>query len=415
MDNGNKNKIKLFKNQILITGISVFALVVSLISGSYAIFSASSDGGEYNVITVGDLDISYVDTGDGYGDVLSLKDAYPISDNDASSLTPYRFSIENTGSVGIDFKIKIVNDEAIIAADGCSNNLLDPSYIKFQLDNGAKTLLSSTQSSGYTIYNGTIQAGHSSEIHELKIWITNTASNLNGALGKHFHGKVVVETTQTGVDERLKTTYSVGNRVILKDGSSWYVLKDSSKTSSTVTLLSQYNLITEGENIGGYNTSCATATCSPLAFDAANERNDAYCNDPTNGCNMYMKNGGSVIKDSTIKTWLETNYVPKLKTSLENATGGTLEGLSVTIPSMEDIAKADGKTFNQAIFNDNLTKSFLKGTNYWTKTAAKTNTSYVWYVADTNINVAYASNITDIGIRPMITTSKLNIETVFNN
>lgn len=407
-----EGKVKLFKNQILITGISVFALVVSLIGGSYAIFTSSSESGEYNVITVGDLDISYVDTGAGFGDVLSLKDAYPISDADGANQKAYRFSIENTGAIGIDFKIKVVNDDSIIASDGCSNNLIDPSYIKYKLDNDSPVLLSTRESSGYTIYTKSNLAGHAQEVHELRIWITNSASNLNNVLGKHFHGKVVVETSQTGIDDKLKNTYSVGNKVILKDGSSWHVLKDSSKTSSTVTLLSDYNLITEGANIGNYNTSCSEAACSPLAFDTANERNDAYCNEPANGCNMYIRNGGVVIKDSTIKNWLDTNYLPKIKTSLSNATGGTLEGLSVSLPTMEDIAKADGKTFNQTIFNENLSSAFLKGTNYWTKTASKTNSSYVWYVADNNINVQFASNNEQIGIRPVITTSKLNIETV---
>ena len=72
-------KSKLFKHQLLITAISVFVLVVAMISGSYAIFSSTSKADEYNVLKVGELEISYVDTGTGYGDVLNLNGAYPIS------------------------------------------------------------------------------------------------------------------------------------------------------------------------------------------------------------------------------------------------------------------------------------------------------------------------------------------------
>ena len=408
------SKVKLFKHQMLITGISVFALVVSMVGGSYALFTAS-DRGEYNVITVGNLDISYVDTGNGYGDVLSLNGAYPISDVEGKKLAPYRFNIENKGNTAIDFKIKLVNDESIIETDGCGNNLLPFSYIKYQFDNEEPVLLSSKESSGYTIYSESNLLGKSSQIHEVRVWITDEASgNLNNVLGKHFHGKVVVETSQSGVDEKLKTAYSAGNRVILKDGSSWHVLKESSKSMSTVTLLSDYNLRVDEGHEGEYDTGCNSKICSPIMFDQSNIRNGSYCSNSINGCNIYSKNGNTVLADSYIKTWLETNYVGKLKTSLTSSNGGTAEGLSVTLPNMEDIVKADGKVFNQTILSSNISNSYLITTNYWTKTSSNTNTSYVWYVSgsDDNIAVEYANNDSKVGIRPVITTSKLNIETV---
>ena len=173
------------------------------------------------------------------------------------------------------------------------------------------------------------------------------------------------------------------------------------------------------ENIGNYDTSCgkainSTTACSPIVFDAANERTDSYCKNSVNGCNMFSKNNSVVLKDSTIKTWLETNYVPKIRTSLANTNGGTIENLTVSLPSMEEIATADGKTFNQAIFSQDISNSYLTTTNYWTKTASNTNSSYVWYIAGNNNKnaVEYANNNSQIGIRPVITTSKLNIETV---
>ena len=109
-----KDQLKLFKHQVLITAISVFALVISMIGGSYAIFSSTSKANEYNVLKVGQLEISYVDTGDGYGDILSLNGAYPISDDQGSLSVPYRFNITNTGTITADFKIKILYDESII-------------------------------------------------------------------------------------------------------------------------------------------------------------------------------------------------------------------------------------------------------------------------------------------------------------
>ena len=49
------NRKKLFKHQVLVTAIFVFSVVVSMIGGSYAIFSSTSKADEYNVLKVGQL------------------------------------------------------------------------------------------------------------------------------------------------------------------------------------------------------------------------------------------------------------------------------------------------------------------------------------------------------------------------
>lgn len=406
-----KNKSKLFKHQVLITAISVFAIVISMIGGSYAIFSSTSKADEYNVLKVGELEISYVDTGDGYGDVLSLNGAYPISDSEGIASNPYRFNITNTGTITADFKIKILYDESIIEEDGCENNLLLQKYVKYQFDNGEPTLLSSKEAEDYLVYEADNLLPGSSEIHEIRIWIDEAATN--EILGKHFHGKVVVESTQSGVDESLTYEYKVGQSVTLKDSSKWHVLENSSPSNTTVTLLSDYNLNTDGT----YNTSCSkdinsTTACSPQVFDTENHRlteNNSYCLLPENGCNMYEQNGSSVIADSTAKLWLDSTYLPLLKESLTNA-GGNLESLNATLPTMEQLATADGQTFNQSQITFNST--WLTTTSYWTKTASTLNSSYVWSVVGeyNNSYVQYANDNIQSGIRPVIVVSKDNIQ-----
>lgn len=404
-------KSKLFKHQLLITAISVFVLVVAMISGSYAIFSSTSKADEYNVLKVGELEISYVDTGTGYGDVLNLNGAYPISDAEGSKLNPYRFSITNTGTITADFRIKVLDDEAIINEDGCENNLLDSKYIKYKFDNDEAVLLSSKENDGYIIYKANNLLPGSSEIHEIRIWIDENATN--DILGKHFHGKVVIESTQAGINDTLKTKYDIGQAVTLKDGSKWHVLETSPSTSSTVTLLSDYNLNSDGS----YNTTCGkninnTTICSPMVFDTENKRlteNNTYCDLPTTGCNLYSQNGSTVIADSDIKTWLDQTYYPKLKESL-TASNSTLDSLNVTLPSMEQLSKVDSITFNQSQVT--FKSSFLTTTSYWTQTPSTLNSSYVWTVVGeyNNSYVQYANESTKSGVRPVITTSKLNIK-----
>lgn len=405
-----KNKNKLFKHQLLITTILGITIVLSMIGSSYALFSSTSKADEYNVIKVGELEISYVDTGTGYGDILSLNGAYPISDAEGTKNSPYRFNITNTGTITADFKIKILYDEAIIEEDGCRDNLLLQKYVKYKFDNDEPILLSDKESDNYVVYQADNLLPGSSEIHEIRIWLDENATN--EALGKHFHGKVVIESTQTGIEDSLKQEYNIGQKVTLKDNSVWHVLESSGSNSATVTLLSDYNLNSDGS----YNTECGkevngTTTCSSQAFDIENSRltaNNKYCTAPENGCNMYSQNGSSVISDSTIKNWIDSTYAPLLKQSLAS-NGGTLEGLSVTLPTMEQLAKVDNLQFNQSQIT--FSSSWVTTTSYWTKTASNLNSSYVWVVVG-NYNNAYVQNANDTtqyGIRPMIVTSKLNI------
>lgn len=406
-----RNKNRLFKHQILITAITVFAIVISMIGGSYAIFSSTSKADEYNALMVGELEISYVDTGDGYGDILSLNGSYPISDTEGKNSEPYRFNVVNTGTIAADFKIKIEYDEAIIEEDGCSNNLLSFTNVKYQFDNNEPALLGDKENNSYVIYEGTNLLPGSSEIHEIRMWIDENATN--NVLGKHFHGKVVIESIQAGIDESLTKTYSIGQQVTLVDNSSWYVLENSSSTDTDVVLISSYNLNTDGT----YNTECgksinSTTICSPQVFDLENSRlteNNSYCDLAETGCNMYSQNGSSVIYDSTIKTWLEQTYYPLLKESLKNS-NGNVDDLTVTLPSMEQLAKADTQTFNQSQIT--FSKSWLTNTSYWTKTASNLNSTYVWSVVGENDNsyINYANSDNSAGVRPVITTSKLNIK-----
>lgn len=406
-----KNKVKLFKHQVLITAISVFAVVISMFGGSYAIFSSTSKADEYNVLKVGNLEISYVDTGDGYGDVLSLNGAYPTSDEVGSNSNPYRFNIVNTGTIAADFKIKILYDESIIEEDGCENDLLPQKFVKYKFDSESPVLLSSKESSGYVIYEAKNLVPGSSEIHEIRIWIDENATN--EILGKHFHGKVVIESVQTGIDASLSKVYELGESVTLKDGSKWHVLEKSSETDTKVVLLSDYNLNSDGS----YNTACrkdinSTTICSPQVFDVENNRlteKNSYCVLPDVGCNLYSSNSSTVTEDSTIKQWIDSTYIPVLTSSIQT-NGGTVEDLTVTLPTMEQLAKADSQTFNQSQIT--FSKDWLSYTSYWTKTPSKQNSAYVWTVVGEHNNsyIQYANDSTKSGVRPVITTSKLNIK-----
>ena len=190
----------LFEKQGLITALSVFLVVLITMTGSFAIFTKTSEGNEYNVVQVGELELSYVDLNDE-GNVLQLADSYPISDTDGEASTPYRFSVENTGTIIADYTVKIVDDADTIEADGCSDNLLDNTYIRYKFDNETSQNLidkKDATTNEYVIYSGTLEP-FESNIHEIRLWINENSPN--SILGTHYHGKVVIEITQNNATD----------------------------------------------------------------------------------------------------------------------------------------------------------------------------------------------------------------------
>lgn len=150
-------------------------------------------------------------------------------------------------------------------------------------------------------------------------------------------------------------------------------------------LLSDYNLNSDGS----YNEECGgnindTYNCSTLAFDSDNT-------------NIYDENDSN-----NIGYFIKYIYEPLVTSVLPSTT-------NITLPTAEQIALADSKSFNQS--NLALNSSWLLTTNYWTKTAYASNNSDVWRVNGEGFYILhyYAYYPYDFGVRPVITTLKSNI------
>lgn len=208
-----RTKLKpLFKHQMLAIGLSVFIVVVATMVGSFAIFSKTDNGTEYNVVRVGELELSYVDL-NNEGNVIQLANNYPISDATGVTATPYRFSVENTGSIPATYVVRVIDDADTIAADGCIDHLIDVAYIRYKFDNGTIGTLKDLEQSdegGYIIATGTLQPTESN-IHEVRLWINEISSNK--VLGAHFHGKVVIDMEQQIDQEPSEGQSDVGTEV----------------------------------------------------------------------------------------------------------------------------------------------------------------------------------------------------------
>ena len=205
LDNLKTSISKSFFREINFTLISIFVVIIVMITGAYAVLSSVQKSSSFNTVTVGQLKIDFVNSGNNLGDIINLNGAYPVTDTIGQSSTPYSFQISNAGDINAEYKIKIVDDTDMITADGCSNNILPKNRIKVSINGGTPFLLSSRENNEYIVEEGKISEGKSRK-YAIRIWIDEVSGN--EVLGKHYHGKIVVESSNVkGVNENILEAY----------------------------------------------------------------------------------------------------------------------------------------------------------------------------------------------------------------
>ena len=184
---------KMGKRQLMLTLLSIFGVTLLSIGSTFAMFTVSSKSAEYNVVKSGTLNISFdADS----SSTIGLNGALPTSDSDGLAQTGNTFTITNTGSLTAEYTVSLQDDKDMITQDNCSDKQLDKGFIKYNIDGTNIKLLSDSIDS--TIIFGSLKAGES-KTFTLKLWIKEDATN--EALGKHYHGKIVVDAIQEGVPQ----------------------------------------------------------------------------------------------------------------------------------------------------------------------------------------------------------------------
>ena len=185
---------KMAKRQLLVTLFSILGVTIISLGSAYAVFTSVSKSEDYNVIKVGTLNIDF---GEDSSNTIDLTGQYPMSDEEGLKLTPYVFTITNTGTLTADYEVFIQDDTDMINQDNCSGNQLNKDYIRYKLDTGSPANLSSIAGSNYKIATGSLEAG-SSVNYTLYVWIREGVGN--DVLNKHYHGKIVVNGVNTQGD-----------------------------------------------------------------------------------------------------------------------------------------------------------------------------------------------------------------------
>lgn len=384
----NKTKKIVIKHQVLINGILVLAVVITMVGGSYAWFNSQAMNDEYNAFKEDDFEISYVANENGYGDILSLVDKVPISDSEGIQLEPYRFSVMNLGNKEKNFKLKIDLDQSIIEEDGCINNLLSTSYIKYKIDNQSPKILKVTESKDYEIYTSseTIMPG-SSEIHELRIWIDENSPEV--VKNKHFHAKVNVESYDKS---NTYDSYTFGQEVTLLDGTKYHVLEDSSSDSSKVKLISDYNINADGNQ----DTKCIISDF--IKQKIKQEDQYLYC---------------STVTLDDANTLLYWKFLENLQKNLKSYET-RIDNIEVRLPEKDELQKALNINENIVIDKMNVSNiSWLVNLNFWTMTNNDTDINYNYTLSSDSTTLAlkqYPKESKYFGLRPVIIIEKDNIK-----
>jgi len=174
---------------LLITVVSVFITVISVIGVSFAAFVWSDNSEKEQKIAVGNLNLAISSDSAPLGSGLN----YPVNDTDVGSLEPYTFTVTNNGSLSANYTIKLVDDTDAIASDGCAGNQIDKNYVYGNVS-GASSIsnTSLTKLMNTNLDMGILLPGES-KTYNLKLWIYQTVPN--SVIGGHFHGKIQLETS----------------------------------------------------------------------------------------------------------------------------------------------------------------------------------------------------------------------------
>ena len=212
------------KKTIIILSISILTVLIIFIGSSYALFSKTQSALNKNEYQTGVLQIEYS------SDSTLTINPIPMTDANGEALTPYIFTITNTGTLDYQYDLKLLTDSTYVASHGCANNQTPAQYIKVKLDDSEPVLLSNL-TSGTIISDETLAAGKS-KTYNLRMWLD--ISSPNSIIGSHFHGKIVSEgeAIYTELNKPNAPVLASGMIPIKYDGTKW-VKADTSNTNNS--------------------------------------------------------------------------------------------------------------------------------------------------------------------------------------
>ena len=247
-----KNKKKAIL--LVISVILLMILIIFLVGRSFGFFQYIKKGENINLITISGIETKILSTDDN---VLNLENAYPISDSDGLSLTPFVFSMTNTSSRNLSYTMKIEMDTDKLnnctLEDGSSCQALSTNAIKYSYkkDDGTYSTPKNLGASNDIITGGVISSKETIT-SSIILWIDSEAGN--EYMNQYFFGKLMI-TGEEYITRNFKEA----------------ILSDNKLITAEPTLTTSSNNTTDAS---GLYSSTATNTGNPTYYFRGNVENN---------------------------------------------------------------------------------------------------------------------------------------------
>jgi len=173
----------------------ILLLMLSIFSVSYAVLSVKLVGERKYSLTIGTLDFKL----DNEQNAIRLMNAYPMSDTEGQALTPYTFTLKNTGTLKEYYKISLVTaKEQQASCSGCT--FLSPNKLRYSLKVDGVLTKTRTVSEDLLLDVGELSANETKN-YELRLWLNSEATIEEE--NKYYFGKIKVDASQEEYSSEL--------------------------------------------------------------------------------------------------------------------------------------------------------------------------------------------------------------------
>lgn len=171
--------------------VLILSTIICILAISYAIWAKTYKGKKINSIETATLILTLDESLD---DAISLVNAIPVSDTKGLTYNAYTFKLRNSGTIGATYRLMIVNDTNTYQKDGCINNKLDWSNIRYSFQKNNEVSIKGNLSDTAGILDLSEIEPSQINSYSLKLWIKSSATN--EIMNQHFHGVIKVEAIQ---------------------------------------------------------------------------------------------------------------------------------------------------------------------------------------------------------------------------
>lgn len=186
-------KVKDKKNSQFVI-ISILAVLILLIAGTYAWLAISQSGTKSNDIVVGNLSIKLGETLNGG---IKMENAIPMTDYDGMQQQAYTFTITNDGNIASNYIIYLDDiDDKKIPKGEIRMEDKDVKYqlIKNNISSDPKVLDTTYDDNNSRVLDQSTIEPNDTNTYELRFWIKDEA--VNDVMSKIFSTNIRVEAEQ---------------------------------------------------------------------------------------------------------------------------------------------------------------------------------------------------------------------------